>query len=528
MRAGKLIVAASCVWAGALGYVWPTLTHAVTPVVHAAEREDSDLDRQLVNVLRENKFTGAIESQLVPRLGRPIDLELANLGRLLWFDKIHSLHHDNTCGGCHSPSNGFGDTQSISIGVDNNNVVGRDRTGPRNQRRAPLVINTAFYPKLMWNGRFSANHAGVYLLGDPFDNASGFHFPLPEGDTAFPAGDPDFRHLLQAQAFIPPTELVEVGGFNGTCPHGVPSVGIAPEQCVFDNGIGEIVPPPDGSGFRNDPIRQKGIDLLNANKEYRKLFGRLFPDVAAGGPITFTMLGHAIAEFEFTLVFANAPIDQFARGQKDAMTPAQKRGALVFFDQGRGKCVTCHAVKGRSNEMFSDFDNHVVGVPQLAPDIRARRSNMIYDGRGLNEDFGLEQVTGLETDRYFFRTAPLRNLALSPAFFHDGAFTTLDAAIRFHINAEELAPLYDPKAAGVDADLTYRLGPIKPVLKQLDPVLRAGIHLRESEIDDLIDFVRNGLLDQRATKENLCNLVPSSVPSKMKTLDFEACRKGKN
>src|SRR5438034_110761 len=93
-------------------------------------------------------FSGRIESTLTARLGRQLKQPLADLGRLLWFDVIGGLHDDNTCGGWHSPTNGFGDTQSIAIGVQNNNVVGPRRRGPRNQRRTPGVINTAFYPAL--------------------------------------------------------------------------------------------------------------------------------------------------------------------------------------------------------------------------------------------------------------------------------------------------------------------------------------------------------------------------------------------
>lgn len=517
MSVGKLIAVAVLLWAGALGLVWPTLNQSVSPVVYAddSKRGESDLDRQLARVLRQNNFTGAIESQLERRLGRPVNQELATLGRLLFFDNAHSLHQDNTCAGCHSPSNGFGDTQSIAIGVDSNKLVGPNRTGPRNQRRAPMVINNAFFPALMWNGRFHANPS-PFELGDPFDNSSGFHFPAPEGDSKFPPNDPIVKHLLQAQAFIPPTELVEVAGFTGT------KGTIGPEFDQFDNGVGLPVPPPDLSGFRNEPIRQNGLEILNGIAQYRRLFGKVFPEVAAGAPIDFHMVGLAIAEFEFTLTFADAPVDQFARGRTDAMTAAQKRGALVFF--GEGKCVTCHGVKGKSNEMFSDFESHVVGVPQIAPFFGVGKSNMIYDGDGRNEDFGLEQITGDPGDRYKFRTAPLRNAALSPAFFHNGSFTRLDDAIRFHLNADDLAPRYSATAAGVDEDLTHRLGPIRPVLRRLDPALRS-IHLTESETEDLIDFVWNGLLDKRATKENLCKLVPASVPSKLKVLDFEGCPK---
>src|SRR5205814_1492494 len=148
------------------------------------------------------------------------------------------------------------------------------------------------------------------------------------------------------------------------------------------------------------------------------LFGDLFPSVAAGGPIDFTMFGRAIAEFEFTLVFANAPIDQYARGDTRVLTESQKRGALLFF--GKGKCVQCHAVGGQSNEMFSDFRMHVIGVPQIAPAFGVGKGNVIFDGPGADEDFGLEQITGNPADRYKFRSSPLRNAVLQPAFFQTG------------------------------------------------------------------------------------------------------------
>jgi len=76
----------------------------------------------------------------------------------------------------------------------------------------------------------------------------------------------------------------------------------------------------------------------------------VFPEVAgsSGKPIDFHMFGRAIAEFEFTLVFANAPIDQFARGDRDAMTTGEKRGALLFF--GKAECVTCHGAQARGTD----------------------------------------------------------------------------------------------------------------------------------------------------------------------------------
>ncbi len=432
----------------------------------------SSLDQELQAVLHQSGFTGRMEFTLEQRLGRRLDLPLADLGRNLWFDTITGLNNDNACAGCHSPTAGFGDTQSISIGIDSNQVVGPHRAGPRNMRRAPMVINTAFFPRLMWNSRFAA------LSGNPFDNSAGFQFPLPEGLTL--SSQP---HLLAAQAFIPPTERNEVAGFDF---------------------VGD-----------NDAIRAEVINRLNASTAYRKLFAKSFPAVKAGSPITYGMFAQAIAEFEFTLTFANAPIDRFARGETDAMTVAEKQGALLFF--GAARCSVCHSVAGQSNEMFSDFQEHVLGVPQIAPSL----TNATFDGPGLNEDFGLEQVTGNPTDRYKFRTSPLRNVALQPTFMHNGAFMHLDDAIRHHLNVMDSATSYTPASQNLPADLSGPLGPMAPVLARLDPAVSTPIVLTELQFEQLLAFVRDGMLDPRSTPDHLRRLVPHTVPSGRPVLVFE-------
>ena len=428
----------------------------------AVARSDDDVDVVLRSYLSRHGFTGRIGGAIETRLGRRIDQPLADLGRMLWFDPIQGLNDDNTCAGCHSPTNGFGDTQPIAIGVDNTGIVGPDRTGPRNQRRTPMAINTAFYPTLMWNSRFNAPS------GDPFDNSRGFVFPAPEGTTLS-----YLPHLLTAQAFIPPTERVEAAGFH------------------FPGN--------------NDDIRGEVLRRLNASENYRQRFARVFPHVKTGEPITFDDFGRAIAEFEFTLVFANAPIDRYARGIHNALTASQKQGAALFF--GRANCVSCHAVAGQSNEMFSDFRQHVAAIPQVAPSF----GNVVFDGPGANEDFGLEQITGNPGDRYAFRTSPLRNVALQPAFMHNGAFVRLEDAIRYHLDATRGAATFT--TARLPADLQGPLGPSQPALDRLDPLLRTAVPLSDAEIEALIDFVRNGLLDPDARPDRLRRLIPEKLPS---------------
>jgi cytochrome c peroxidase len=149
--------------------------------------------------------------------------------------------------------------------------------------------------------------------------------------------------------------------------------------------------------------------------------------------------------------------------------------------------------------------------------------NTIFDGPGEDEDFGLEQISHESADRYRFRTAPLRNLALAPAFFHNGAFTRIEDAIRHHLDVYQSARNYDPIKAGVPADLAFRLGPIEPVLERLDPLLQTPILLEDDEFADLVSFVKEGLLDDSADPKKLCRLIPSQVPSGLPMLQFETC-----
>lgn len=520
----KFLIVGALPWALAMAVTSQDTTLPGVSTTVEASGQGGGLNSELRDKLAQAGFTGDVERTFKTLLGRGINPKLAELGRLLWFDNFQSIGRDNTCGGCHSPSNGMGDSQPMAIGVLSNGVVGPHRTGPRNQRRTPTVVNTALYPRLMWNSRFES------LSGDPFDASKGFSFPVPE-DAPSPPSPPftPFRfsaaenarhgvtHLLQAQAHMPPTELIEVGGFLDACKQ--PDLA---QWCAAGFNFGPGLPVPDvevTSGFRNEPIRQMGLDALNSNREYRRLFGQVFSEVQEGAPIDFFMFGKAIAEFEFNLVFANAPLDQFARGDNSAMSDSEKRGGLLFF--GKANCASCHRVDGNSNEMFSDFQEHVVGVPQIFPSFGVKTGNFPFSGPGMNEDFGREERTGDVSDRYKFRTAPLRNLRVSPGFFHNGAYVTLEDAIRFHLSVVKSAKNYDPDAAGVPADLR-QVGPLVPT-NLIAPSLKKAISLTNAEFNDLVRFVKDALTDDRVEKSNLCGLIPRRVPSGMPVLTFEDC-----
>jgi cytochrome c peroxidase len=431
-----------------------------------------DLDSLLYWRLAINGVDGRIEETLEARLGRPVDARLAEVGRLLFFDPILSVTEDNSCAGCHGPNASFNDTKSISVGVENNGVVGPGRAGPHNLRRAPTVINAAFYPKLMWDGRFSANSL------DPFDNSDGFTFPDPEGD-----GLSHMEHLIGAQAFTPVATPMEMAGFEDLGDH--------------------------------DQVRDLLASRVDAIEEYRTRFGEVFPDIAAGGPVSYAHIGAALAEFQFTLIRADAPLDRYARGDKAALTHEQKLGGALFF-QRRSSCFECHITLGYANQMFSDFDAHVLAVPQVVP----INSNAEFDGPGKNEDFGLERVTGDPADRYRFRTTPLRNAAFQPTFMHNGAFVCMEDAIRHHTQMYVSLETYT--TSRLEASMKGSMGPTAPMIErahQFSKEPRAD--LTDEEVRNLTDFVQNGLSDPDAHPDALRHLIPTDVPSRLPVHDFD-------
>jgi cytochrome c peroxidase len=156
-------------------------------------------------------------------------------------------------------------------------------------------------------------------------------------------------------------------------------------------------------------------------------------------------------------------------------------------------------------------------VPQLVPLV----TNNVFDGPAANEDFGREDFTGDPRDRYAFRTPSLRNVAVEAAYMHDGAFTSLRAAIRHHLDVAGSVRSYDLLGQRLPTDLLATSAPPAPLLEALDPLLRVPVALSSAEFDDLIAFVAEGLLDQRARPQRLRSLIPKTLPSGHEPLTYQ-------
>lgn len=136
----------------------------------------------------------------------------------------------------------------------------------------------------------------------------------------------------------------------------------------------------------------------------------------------------ALGAYLVRLVSQNAPIDRYATGtDDDALSPAQKRGLRLFI--GKAGCVGCH-----SGPHFSDDDFHALGLAQLGPNVppvdHGRETGIAEHAMSPFSQLPA-QMLGVPTDG-LFRTMSLRNVALSPPYFHAGQAATLKDVVWFY------------------------------------------------------------------------------------------------
>ena len=152
------------------------------------------------------------------------------------------------------------------------------------------------------------------------------------------------------------------------------------------------------------PDEQTVEDKIRAIDEYRKAFGAVFPGDER--PVTYLNITRAIAAFERTLITPSR-FDDFLNGDSAALTETEQRGLDSFLQLD---CNSCH-------------DGVLVGGETYEP----LGKEHPYENQA---DQGIYELSGDEDDRMVFKVAPLRNVALTAPYFHDGKIDSLDEAIR--------------------------------------------------------------------------------------------------
>jgi cytochrome c peroxidase len=177
--------------------------------------------------------------------------------------------------------------------------------------------------------------------------------------------------------------------------------------------------------------------ILRGIKGYVILFQEAFPDEKE--PVTVDNFAKAVGAFERTLI-TPAPFDDFMKGNAGALTEQQKRGLQTLLDTG---CMTCHFSPYLGGQMYQKF-----GI--LEPYWNYTKSEKVDDGRFA--------VTKNEADKYVFKVPVLRNVAMTPPYFHDGSVDKLDRAIWIMAKIQLGKELSKQQVEDIDAFLNSLTG----------------------------------------------------------------------
>ena len=181
-----------------------------------------------------------------------------------------------------------------------------------------------------------------------------------------------------------------------------------------------------------DTTEAHAVEQLRAIPGYVPAFAKAFP--GSGEAITFDNIRRAIALFEATLITPNAPFDRYLKGDAAALDTAQTEGLALFIGKG---CAACHGGINVGGGMYAPF-----GV------VERPGAEILPPG-----DRGRFAVTKTVSDAYVFRVPSLRNVALTPPYFHSGKVWDLRQAVAVMGSSQLGAQLTDAEIDRITAFL---------------------------------------------------------------------------
>lgn len=229
------------------------------------------------------------------------------------------------------------------------------------------------------------------------------------------------------------------------------------------------------------PTLDAAVQSIAGDAEYQRMFQSAYGRAPNGDD-----LARAIAAFERTLVFLDAPLDRFLAGDVKAVGDDVRHGFALFL--GKGRCAGCHHLSG-ANPIGTNNRFHNIGVSarhqnfttlaQTALDALAKDDSVeTMDRLAIQTDLtelGRFVVTRNRSDIGAFKTSQIRNVGVTAPYMHDGSLQTLWDVIDHYNKGGEANPYLD--------------GAIEPLA------------LDEKEVDQLVAFLF-ALTDVRFAVQN--------------------------
>ncbi len=425
------------------------------------------------------------------------------LGQALFFDPLIGGNRDVSCATCHHPLTATGDARSRAVGtrayvnkgrrmpeglrlVD---LEGRDpvlmgfnlngAAHPFTPRNSPEVFNRgdSEWKTMFWDSRVFEREDGRFAVNQA---------RLTKSPEYLQVVMPEFvENVLAAQAMMPVLSNAEMRGTKGET-----------DIAGAHNEVGEVL------GQNEEEIWAALMKRILTVEEYRKLFRLAYPEIPLE-KLHFGYAGNAIAAFEIrSVTLLDSPWDRFLAGEDSALSKEALRGVELFY--GKLDCVKCH-----TGRLMTDQKSHNMGVIPIGP------------GPDPSEDFdyGIAHRSNQGLDKkYHFRTPPLRNVELTGPYMHNGAYATLEAAVRHQLDPSRAMAKYDDSQLEPEFRAAVHKGKdvIRDVKKTMPPELKLPQPpVKESDFNALIAFLKS--LTSPSARD-LSHTIPDSVPSGLKMI----------
>ncbi len=471
--------------------------------------------------------------------GQPVDLPAGTAfgGTLSASDPsiqaiVNAQRQTGSCGSCHIGEAAGKAGQLLNFNTGGEGRGYTDENGNFFPRRRPQPILAKLRSAPIFPGDVMVDALPTLtdvdcIIGQPLGAAIGSYRCGPGTGQPLVANPSLFYHAPPPAALLATGRLDQLDSVGRKSPG---MIGFAFNNRLLLGGFaGEPLSKPGSLNPLNDPAQEnltlllldahrmigfQSAELLNV-PSFVKLFQDAFPEeaaqAAAQGDATIlvndqTVL-RATSTFLRSVVTRNTPFDHFVAGDNHALTPAQLRGAKLFFTPATGGaggagCFSCHSgpmlnkqsndpdVAGIGKFVEENFVNvgsgdHPVQALNALARGRLDPGKLGTDGYPYHaEDTGRQEVTLKPTDAFKFRSLTLRQLKDARNFFHNGSFTKVrDVVEYFNAGVPQ-----DP-TAGAAATLSPRF-----TTPRGDGYPR-GLGLSKRQVDDLTDFLENALYD---------------------------------
>ena len=202
------------------------------------------------------------------------------------------------------------------------------------------------------------------------------------------------------------------------------------------------------------------LKKLAADSHYQKAFSDAFSTSPA---ISLDHLAMAIASFERALMTPDSPFDRFIKGDKKAISAKAQEGIKIFNNTG---CLACHFGVNFAGPAPGPAMGPGDGFYELFPNNRGTR----YDAsHHLTDDLGRFEFSNDSGEKYMWRVPPLRNIALTAPYFHNGSAKTLREAVKIMAKTQTNKVLSRQQLDAVVAFLNSLTGKTPAIINSATP-----------------------------------------------------------